>query len=240
MASIRTPLEALTYAKLFVGGSVIDNADVKIRILQNASDRLWMFAPWRFSIGELDQVALVEDQQDYTITDPGDVMYPVRAEVRKSGQRNQSDTLRVVHNLASQTSMKGPFRDVGLTSATNLRLRPVPSGLESGDLGILFTWYKKENIEIVETGAGAGQANDDNAAALLFDDEWFWVYQELVLYYSLFFIGDTRAGAVRLDVQETRTATSYSGHLAQAMDALQQMARKEVVFLDDGGFGVNG
>jgi len=186
----------------------------------------------------LDQKNLVEDTQDYTITDPADVLYPIRAEIRKATQRNQTTHLTVVSTLPSQSAQKGEPRDVALTTATNLRLRPVPLGLEPGDTGRLFTWYKEKNVEIVESGAsGSLQKNDDDAAALAFPDEWFWVYQDWVLYYAWKLSGDPRAGEVRTD---GGGSAQYNGQLAEAIDAIVQMARKEKVFLDDIGQGVNG
>ncbi len=240
MPSVRTPLEALEFAKDFVGNAAIDGADIKIRILNYASSRMWMFAPWRWSIGEVGQTNLVEDQEDYTISDPGDMLHLVRAEIRKGALNNQVTGLNVVHNLLSQSAMKGPPRDISLFNATTVRLRPVPSGLASADPGRLFIWYKKANIEIVETGATGAQKNDDDADALTFPDEWFWAYQELVLYYAMKFTHDARAGGVAVTVSGGDIQQRYSGQLAEAIDALVQMSRKEKTFLDTEGRGVNG
>ena len=240
MASVRTPQEAVNYAKEFVAHAAIDATNIQTRLINNAADRMWMFAPWSWTISSLPQSTLAEDTEDYTIVDPTDVLHLVRAEINKASQNNQTHRLEVVHNLDSQTAIKGPPRAVSLVNATTLRLWPVPSGLATADTGKLLVWYKEQRPEIVISGASGTQVDYDNPDSLVFPDEWFWVYQELVMYYAMKFAADPRAGSVLIDTDGNSITTRYKGQLAEAMDALNQMATKEKLFLHNDGAGVNG
>ena len=240
MASVRTPQEAILFAKEIVSHGDITNTNLQARIVNNAADRMWMFAPWSWTIGQTDQSTLVEDQEDYTITDPTDVLHLVRAEIFKASQNNQGASLDIVHSLASQTATKGQPRSIALQNATTLRLWPMPSGIATADPGKLLVWYKKARPEIVISGASGTQFDYDDPDSLVFPDEWFWVYQEIVTYYAMKFTADARAGGATIASAGEGLQIRYSGQLAEMMDALNQMSVKEKVFLDSDGQGVNG
>jgi hypothetical protein len=238
MASTRTPLEALNYVKRFLGNPQIDSTDgdLKIKLLNEASNRIHTFAPWRWAVGAFTQETVVNDQEDYTVDAVTDASYLVKAELREAGS-NSLTPLTPVALLPSQTQLKGDPEEIYWDGSTTLRLSPVPTGFESGAEPVLISHYKKENVEIVETGAGAGQADDDSGDAFLFDDEWFWVYVEVLKELGMQMFHDDRLGSMTVTGDGQ---VQFTGQVARVQWALRYMYEREKAFLGDLGVPING
>lgn len=213
MATNRTPQEALDFAKRIIGNSPLDDAELKYRVLQDPSDYIHMAAAWRWSVGQLTKQLVVSGTEDYTVTDPTDLRYLVRAELRFSdGHR---EFLTPVHSLTASGITKGSPREISLVNSTTVRLYPIPNytaGLEPS----LIVDYKKKNTNITAGNIGT-------AATLLFDDEWFHVYQAGVLAHAFMFTDNPRLGAVTVGNQSVQ----FSGQWGVFQGLLVQMAQKE-------------
>lgn len=232
MASNYTPLDALNFAKRFVMNMPLDDATIKIPILQAASDELHLYAPWRWTIGEFTKETIVEDQEDYTIDAVTDALYGLGGELRFV-EKTRTEPLKFVAKLTASGVHKGTPRQVYWDGVTTLRLHPIPGGMDASDLPKLITWYKLINIRIQESGSETALVkNDDNAAALRFGDEWFWVYRQLVLKHAYQFTSDPRLGSMQVD---SRGGVALTGQMAVCEHLLRQMREKEKPLLFDIG-----
>lgn len=216
MATNFTPKQALDYAKRMVGNLPIDDVDIKLRILNDAAYRLHMFAPWSWTVGYLDAITLVTDQDDYAVTDPGDVMHLLRGDLIDPDGSILDRHIWPAHNLPADDSAKGPVNFMELTSATNVRLYPTPSGQPANTK--ILPLYRKAMTQITE-------ANDEVAATLDFPDEWHWVYDSLVLFEaSRFDNGGVHQGTIQVGANGQ---TAYTGQYAEVMANLEFMRRVE-------------
>lgn len=214
MATTYSPDDAIAYAKRWVGNLPVDDTALKLRLLNDASNMLHMWALWDWSVGQFDQLAVVNDQQDYTISDPGDVLYPVKGEIRSADDQEVIE-LTPVASIPADTNIKGSVPNrFSLAAATTLRVAPCPASF-SGTNEIL-SWYKKANTVITS-------GNTATPATLLFGDEWFWVYQEIVLAKALSFAHDPRAGGFQIGER----GVGASGQWGNAVAGLTFMTQRE-------------
>lgn len=223
MASTYSAQDAITYAKRFVGRIPLDDSELKLRLLQDAADRFHTYFPWSWTLGTLDAISINNDQQEYTFTDPNDFFYILKGEIRQPAQ-TETVKLRPAHSIPLSNE-KGNPNLISKASATTLRLSPTPDGYQ--DNASLYVWYKKKN-NVLDAG------NVTTASTLLFPDEWFWVFQEIVLAKAFEFENTGRAGNVQ--VQDNKI--TYTGQLAKAQAALMEMARREKPLLEDLGIQV--
>ena len=232
MASNYTPLDALNFAKRFVMNMPLDDATIKIPILQAASDELHLYAPWRWTIGEFEKKDIANSTEDYTISAVTDALFGLGAELRFL-EKERTERLEFVANLTAVGIHTGTPRKIYWNGTTTLRLHPIPKGLEATDLPKLISWYKLVNIRIQESGTETALVkNDDNAAALRFGDEWFWVYRQLVLKHAYQFTSDPRLGSMQVDA---RGGVALTGQMAVCEHLLRQMREKEKPLLFDIG-----
>lgn len=212
-----TPNEAMEFAKRFIGRMPVDDAEIRYRILDDAHRRLWTAAPWRGTIASLDQVQLVNDQQSYNITAASDFQYLVRATVH-DGQNPFE--LTIEPSIAITDKLKGRPERVAMEGTNVLRFLPVPKGYTTGPT--VISLYKKKATAISAANAG-------NEYSLLgIPDDWFWVYQEIVLLRALQFANSPRVGNVSV---ASNGAVQYSGQYAAVEAAINEMRTKEPMYL---------
>jgi len=229
MALTYTPTQALNYAKRFCSNAPIDDSDLSMRILNSASNRIHLFAPWSWSVAEHTQVDIANGMVDYTVADNSStLLYLIKSELSRDDSKR--DRIQVVHSLPANIQGAGSIAEVALTSNTNLRVSPIPK-YDSNDLPRMFTWYKKRNTVITSGNAGT-------ASTLLFPDEWFWVFEEFVLLYAMRF-SDANSNRVG-DILVSGNSIRHNGQHGVAQEALLFMAAKEKPFLLDLGDPVNG
>jgi len=216
MASTYKPYRAFEYAGEFIKRMNLN--EVGHMILDHALKHMWMTAPWRWTVGALTPVTLASNTEDYTITRPtptDDMLYLLRAQYvqAQAGGKDGARDLDIESYLPTNVIIGQPSA-VALTSSTNLRVFPKPGTL-SGTNQIVLQ-YKKTCSQITKQ-------NMHTAGVQVFDDEWFPVYVQGVLYYAYMFADDTRAGSA--SVQPGGTA--YSGQLGVYRAALNEMALRE-------------
>ncbi len=244
MATNRTPLEAIAYAKRFVKNFKIDDSDLKIRVLNAANHRLHMFAPWEWAAEQVTldaDPALVNGTADYdfTVNSPDTYFDILKAELFHTTD-NRAEPLKPVTLLPSQDRHNGTPKLISRVDSNTLRLYPIPQmGTSAPDL---ICWMRLKNPEIVEdSGSPPATANDSASDGLLFPDEWFWVYSEIVLLYAMRFADDPKAGSANVRVNtDGQIVKEYTGQFGVVQDALTYMASKEDMLIQGVGEVVNG
>ena len=218
-----TPADAIGYAKRFVGNVPVDDTAIKLRILNDAAAKLWLAAPWRWSIATVTPVALVNDQQDYVIGSfPGTFMYWYAAQMNDV---NNIYNLNISATLHAHTKKGRPERLA--VQGSGFRLHPVPTGYTT--LPYVFLWYKK-----LMTAITAGNVAAELLATHGLPDEWFYVYQEIVLLKAYLFDQDPRAGMA----QYSNGQVQYTGQYAVAEAAIQEMKNQENLIYDSLGIPI--
>lgn len=220
MAATLTPNAAFTEAKIFIRQMPLE--DVQYRILDDANKRIWMADGWRWTLGTLtNNVTLIDDTQDYPVTLPGNFLYPWRAYATNG---NEAKVLKADQAYpASEVLGTGiPTNFCRVEGSDILRFYPKVGNL-GGETWTASIWFKKTAPNITVANAGT-------AGALVMDDEWFYVYFEMVLYYALKYAFDSRAGGAQWDAQSKQLV--YTGQLAVAMAAINEMRAREPLFTE--------
>lgn len=214
MASVRYPYEAVEFAKPFIKGMETVESVAGI-ILDSALKELWMEAPWRWTLGTLEVVTLVANTQDVSLVSTyTDLLYLVHSYITDGVGANRS--LEVVPSLPLDTNLKGQPSQVAFVAGTPQKLRffPVPPPMLQTTK--VVSLYKKVCPSIQRTYMYVpGQQ--------VFDDEWFHVYCDLVLYYMYKFADDQRAGGVTM----TANGPQYTGQLAVYKAKVWEMKQRE-------------
>lgn len=212
-----TPNDAMAFAKRFIGRMPVDDAEIKLRILDDAHRKLWTAGPWRWTIGSLDAVQLVNDNQDYPITAVSDLQNLFRSTVH-DGQSGYDLTIESA--IATTAVLKGRPDRVAIEGTNTLRFLPVPKGYTTGPT--VISLYKKKATAI-DAGNVANQYS-----TLGIPDDWFWVYQEIVLLRALQFANSPRVGSVAV---AANGMVQYSGQYAAVEAAINEMRQKEPMYL---------
>jgi hypothetical protein len=175
----------------------------------------------------LEAVTLVNDAQDVSLAGAyTDLYYPLSAFLNDG---NDKKDLIISGSLPVVTTVKGEPSQVSYISATpnKLRFLPMPTGYTT--LPLVTSVYKK-----IHTDIAAGNYATDLAAGC--PDEWFWVYQEIVLLKALQFAHDPRLGTVGVGPQ----GVQYTGQYAVVEAAITEMRMREKKYLGAMGVEVNG
>lgn len=217
MASTYRPIDAFDYAKNFIKKMPLEQ--VSAGILDAAIKHLWMAAPWRWTIGDMPTASIAANTTDYTIVDPGDFLHLQGGRLTDGVGYNRPLT-PVSHIVEPVTQ---PGQPTQLAHNTNkLIVYPAPTALPSGQTITLLSSYKKQAPSITAT-------NQYTAGVQIIDDEWFWVFQEDVLWRAFLYSEDGRAGSIQLGP----SGPTYSGQRAVVEDALNFMRQSEPLLVVD-------
>jgi len=223
-----TPQDALDYAKRFVGNMPFDNDTIKYRVLDDAAKQLWMHANWSWTVDNLEVVTWVNDQQDHQLSAAPSDFYQLVEAYAWSGA--EKIPLLVTHTLPADTANKGiPARVSWYEAGENeyLRFLPCPAGYTTAPK--VYSIYKQTHTDVA-----VGNIATEGAAGC--PDEWFWVYQEIVLGKAFSFTHDPRLGQVQAGPQ----GAVYTGQLGVIAAALGEMRRIENPIYGPNGEVVNG
>jgi hypothetical protein len=212
-----TAAEALAYCKRFIGNLPVDDSAMKYRILNAAHNRLWMAAPWSWTVGAIPVVTLANDTQDYTLS-PAISDFQGLIQIKLKVEEEQHD-LAVVAQLPSTTDIKGKPSQVAYVAGA-LRVMPVPTGYST--VPKVYGWYKKTVTPIAAGNEGSGFA-----ATFGLPDEWFWVFEELVMLKAMAFAHSPKLGSVTTNNGQIQ----HSGQYGVVEAAIAEMRRAEEKFL---------
>lgn len=209
------PAEAIKYAKHFVKGVNLD--EVSQEILNTANFELWMAAPWRWTISSMPAITLAANTSDYSVAHPADYLYALDC-VLADGQKSERP-IEIVASIPPNLPLVGqPSRIafMGVAGATGtVRIAPKQASVP-GTAPTFITNYKRATPRL------SLQDTSDNL--LPFDDEWFHVYREIVLYQAYLFANDRRAGDVAMVAGQP---PKFSGQRAVYEAATQRMRERE-------------
>lgn len=212
MASTLFPQRAYDYVKHFIKDMRLD--PVAWQICDDVQKMMWMYAPWRWTLGTFTPITLIGGTQDYNIGSfPSDFLHLYDA-YTSDGSVAPRD-LRV-EPVLSPTVMKTGQADRAAVTGSILRISPVPAAF-SGTGPSVICRYKKQAPNVT--------ASNIASTGLAFDDEWFWVFQEGVLWKAYQYADDQRAGGATVAAGKVQ----YTGQLANFMAALDYMATKEIL-----------
>ncbi len=211
MASTIAPVDAFALCKRYIGNMPLET--VQVRILDDVNKLFWMAAPWRWTVGNLTSIAITASTQDYTLAPPSDFLYILDSYITNGTTTNH---LKVVPSLPAATLVKGNVDFVSYQGSNTFRVFPNP-GAASTPASSLVSFYKKQAPIITAS-------NQNTAGTLVFDDEYFPIYESGVLWMAYLYSDDSRAGAAQIDGKGNM---QYSGQRAVFEAGIANMLRRE-------------
>lgn len=180
---------------------------------------MWMAAGWRWTLANVTPFNLVAATSDYTYTVPADFLYLYSAATVDTALTQTPRELYVEPYIISGGKTTGLQTRISLIkgSPNKLRLTPVPTATPGGVTLQVIGLYKKIAPVITATTMYT-------AGVQIFDDEWFWVYNEGVLWRAYQYSDDARAGTITLD---NSGKYQFTGQRAAFETALEQMKDRE-------------
>lgn len=222
MASTLTPFAAFDYAKNFIGN--MDLERLLPRLLDDVNKMFWVYAPWRWSLALLPPITLASNTQDYAVTLPSDFLYlydilqldgKSTRHIKPSAIYPQTGVLR-----AGQI---GSAAVMTVSAQTVLRVDPTPGTIPLGASSQKLISIYKQISPVIDKDTMYV------AGSLLIPDEFFWVYQEGVLWKAMQWAQDPRAGETQFQGGQIK----YSGQRAAFEAALATCAQQEKLYLID-------
>lgn len=224
MASLLTPFTAFEYAKSFIGK--MDLERLSPRLLDDVNKMFWVYAPWRWSLGLLPQITLASNTQDYPITLPADFLYlydilqldgKTTRHIKPAAIYPQTGVLRAGQAGSAAVMVVG--------GQNVLRIDPTPGTIPTTAPTERLVGIYKQTAPVID------ESTQYTAGALLIPDEFFWVYQEGVLWKAMQWAQDPRAG----DTSFQGGQIKYSGQRAAFEAALATCAQQEKLYMVDEG-----
>src|SRR5581483_11875121 len=165
--------------------------NIKLRALNDATCQLWLAAPWQWTVGFVEAATLVNAAQDISLVGTyTDFMNLLQAHVT-DGQTKKD--LNIAATIPSTSAITGTISQVALVPGSPVKLRfyPVPAGYASNAMKV-NALYKK-TAPVVD-----GTTESQSYKTLTgMPDEWFWVFQDIVLLKAYQFTKDAREGTVQ-------------------------------------------
>lgn len=225
----RKPIEALAYAKQFIKSMPLER--VFLDIAQNAYNYMWFAAPWRWTVGTGMDFPLVAGQYEYIFSGgsapPADYLYLTEAKLITDANSQQLLPLEIVSYLPATSNLgTNPTKIAELPGAipgtsVTYRVYPVKQTLQ-GTNTVVCSYKRKPRLWDPKTIF---------TTAVEFPDEWFYVFQELVLYYAYKFANDDRTGGATVDPDEGKIVFNGQRGLAET-EILLMKSREKIPVLD--------
>lgn len=211
--AIYTPADALNWAKIMVKNMPL--ADVQVRIADQISSRMWMAAPFSWTVGLLPAISVLANTQDYAITKPADFLYLSSAYLYDG--TSLKEELEIVPNLPSDVKVGGNPAQICLVPGTStIRVSPKPKTLAGASQSIVMM-YKKTYTPITV-------GNLNSTTALGFPDEWYHVFEDGVLWRAMIYADDQRAGGAQA---ASNGSVTYSGQCGVFYAGVQEIIQAE-------------
>lgn len=203
MAALLRPIDAFDYVNAFVKFPNLEAA--RPGILDDSAKFFWMAAPWRWSVGYLLALTVTASTSDYTLTDPADFLYIQPGSVYLSeGGSDVGRYIEVVSQIHSTVKVIGGQPSlISHPAANTYRIFPKPGTTVTSGTQIIGM-YKK-------TCPVVSESSQYTVGTQVFDDEWFWVYRSIVLYFAYLYTDDQRAGGAQVDARGNATFSGQRG-----------------------------
>lgn len=197
-------------------------------IAQDASNYIWTAGPWRWTLGVLTPITLTAAAQEFTVASPpSDFLRLEQCYTSDGTSLNRVQPVSSLPTSSTLTRVPTYVAISGITAATPSQIRfdalypPIPSGSTPK----FWAWYKKIIPDV--------QDNLTTPGALVMDDDYYQIFREWVLYYAYRYADDQRAGGANVTVNaQGDRQLAYSGQLAVARAALEELRREELVLYD--------
>lgn len=224
MAGTIPPVQALDYAKVFIKKMPLEQ--VFLKLTNRVAYMMWMYSPWRWTLGSTPQFTLVAGQQNYAIAYPADWLYAVNAAIT-NGQLNEND-LRIIPTIETTSNLIGNPTSIAYMGnagegAGLVRIQPVPAQLPVSPPQIINGLYKKTMTRFTARTIYTG--------VMPFPDDWYWVFEEGILWAAYLYADDKRAGDATMDPKNGKV--NYSGQRAVFEAAMASMRTREPLLLTD-------
>lgn len=207
MAATKRPVEALEYALKFVKNAPIER--VSSDVLDEISKYIWMAAPWRWTVGNVGTITLVNGTQDYTLAEPADMLFPIYAYFADGSTTPQYFSIEP--KLPANVVQVGQPDRLSYEGSNNWRFYPKP---QVGTKTVVIQYKKEAPTITVE--------NSYTAGTLVMDDEWFWVFQLGVLWKAQVFADDAKAGQIRFSSDGKLEITGTRGEFEAAIQYMRE------------------
>lgn len=220
MASTRSPYYAFEFCKRQIKSMPLDQ--ILLRGVNRVTEIIHMYAPWRWTLGSLPTFNLASNTQDYTINYPADWLYALKATVADGTSPER--LLEIVPALPTNVGLVGQPSQIAYTGTASqsngpVRISPKP-GTITGTQPVLGL-YKKTltpfTSETIYTGTFG------------FDDEWFWVFEEGLLWQAYLFADDRRAGESQVDNDGKVRYNGQRGNFEAALLSMQQREPRPIL-----------
>lgn len=226
MSLLLSPLDAFAYAKYYTKGVPLEN--VEGEILNDASSLFWNSGPWSWTLGAI-TTATVGNVQEVTVTAPADFLRLQRVWLERTPG---SSDLKVVSYIPVTTQEGVPKYAMYVSgSPTKIRfdVKYPPSTETAPNLRMI---YKKTAPLLTTPWSTAG--------SLLFDDSYFYIYRECVLFAAYKFADDPRAGSVTVTkAPGGQVQKQYTGQRALVQGLFEDLKSQEPVMWDMPEVGQN-
>jgi len=219
MSLTLSPNDAFAYAKYYTKGVPLEV--VKGEILNDASALFWNSGPWAWTLGTITSVT-VGNVQEVTITKPADFLRLQRVWFERTPG---STDLKVV-SFIPVTTQEGVPKYACYVSSGGDKVRfdvKYPASTEAAPN--LRMIYKKTAPLFTNPYSTAG--------SLLFDDSYFYIYRECVLFAAYKFADDPRAGSVTITkAPGGQVQKQYTGQRALVQGLFEDLKLQEPVSWD--------
>lgn len=203
--------------KLAMGVPLDSNEDVRARVCDMVSSKMWTYYPWATSKKNIaaGSIPLVDSTQDYAA--PTDCYRLTKVSLnRTSTTPNESRELDVAQELDVNLRKSSPYgiRVASLQAGVNMIRLECAVQISSGEVWEIDGEYQQFVTKITAL-----------TDALWFDDQYLEVFAKGVAYWALRFADDPRAGEVTARLPGNDVAAS--GMLGEFYDGLRQMRAAE-------------
>lgn len=223
MSATRVAQDALDFSKQLIKSMPFDR--VWDQIAQEASNYIWIAAPWRWTMGVITPITLTAASQTFTVASPpSDYLRLEQCFISDGHTAREVKPVSSIPGAATLTRQPNYVATNAISGATPSQiifeaLYPV---IPVGQTHQFWAWYKKIVPNLIN--------NLQTPGALLMDDDYYQLYTEWVLYYAYRYADDQRAGGATVTVTaQGDRQIAYSGQLAVAHAALEELRRSELI-----------
>lgn len=215
MAATYSPQQALETAKKFIHNMPVE--DVAVRILDNVCKQIWHAAPWRWTIGAMPSVNLASTTTTYAVTLPSDFLYLTEANLSDGRSLRNLEIVSFAPPTSASTGVPSEISIAGVNPSATYVVFPTPGTIPASPTQTIFASYKKAAPTIQASNTSTG-------GVLVMDDDWFWVFEEGVLWRAYVYANNPKAGSATVD---SSGRLQFSGQLGAFMAALEWMKVRE-------------
>lgn len=211
------PIQAVNFAKKYIKNMQVQK--VSLDIINLVNQKMWMAAPFRWTVGSSPVILLTENNAEYSMDYPSDWLYGLQATITDSGDIHKKD-LDILSGIPIDVGRYGTVSSIAYLgshgqSSGPVRINPIPTDVSLGDKVIGL--YKKTCPLVT--------ASNKYNTPLQIPDEWFPVFQAGVLWLGYAFADDSRAGGVTVNPN----GANYTGFRGEFEAGIEQMRLREKV-----------